>query len=189
MIVLIIFLICVFISLGVGVLAGASDIKSMTIPNSYSVYVALSFALAYAAVAFLGVDGVFSSLSSHLLSAGLMFGFTFMLFGLRMIGAADSKFGTACALWFSARDLPVFIVYMACAGGVLALASLVIQRKKPFAAPAQGSWIEQVQGGASKVPYGVAIAIGMGFAFVKAGYFSTSVLSSFLPVAGEGQAL
>lgn len=170
-------------------LAGASDIKSMTIPNVFSVYVALSFAFAYATVAFLGIEGVFSSLPSHLLSAGLMFGFTFILFGLRMIGAADSKFGTACALWLSARDLPVFIVYMACAGGLLALASLVIQRQKPFETPAEGSWVEQVQGGASKVPYGVAIALGMGFAFIKVGYLSPAVLSSFLPVAGEGQTL
>lgn len=189
MIVLIVFLICVFICLGIGVLAGASDMKTMTIPNSYSVYVAASFAIAYAAVAFAGVDGVFSSLFSHLFSALLVFAFTFGLFGMGMLGAGDSKFASACALWFSVGDLPVFIVYMALIGGFLAVASVIIQRRKPFQAPTEGSWVAQVQGGASKVPYGVAIALGMGFAFMKLGYFSPGILSSFLPATVEGQTL
>ena len=186
MIVLIIFLMCIFVSLGVGVLAAMSDIKTMTIPNAYSAYMGVSFAVAYSAVTFSGAESVFSSLGSHLLSAGLMFLFTFALFGLGMIGAADSKFGTVCALWFSAKDLPVYIFYMAVMGGVLGIASLVLQRRKPFAEPAEGSWVAQVQGGASKVPYGVAISFGMGIAFMILGYFSPSVLSSFLPATGEG---
>ncbi len=180
MFLLIIFLICVFITLSIGVLAGLSDIRSMTIPNSYSLYVMGAFAVASVSLSIAGQGGVTGSLWSHLLSAGITFLVTFILFSMRVIGAGDSKFGTACALWIGVQYLPIYLFFMTLVGGFLGAAALVIKKRKPFKSPVQGGWVDQVQGGADKVPYGVAICFGMLIAFIYAGYFSPEVLSSFL---------
>lgn len=180
MFILLLFLICIFVALGVGALAALSDVRGMVIPNAYSLCVLVSFLVAYSVVYFSGVDGVFSSFVAHISSGLLTFGFTFALFALKMIGAADSKFASVCALWVGVRDLPAFIFYMAFVGGILGILALYMQRKKPFKDPPSGSWMDQVQNGASKVPYGVAIAFGMLFAFIRIGYFAPDVLSGFL---------
>jgi len=181
MIYLVFFLICVFITLIIGGLAGLSDIRVMKISNAYSAYVIAAFCAAYGFLFVGGFDGaVFGSIGMHVLSALLMFLVTFFLFAMRIIGAGDSKFGTACALWVSVKYLPIFLFFMTLLGGVLGVVALYIKRKKPFKSPAEGGWVAQVQGGADKVPYGVAISFGMLFAFVYAGYFSSDVLSVFL---------
>lgn len=180
MILLIIFLICVFITLVIGGLAGLSDIRSMTIPNSYSLYVIAAFFIAYGALYVGGQGDVLGSFLSHIISAVLAFVITLGLFAARVIGAGDSKFATACALWFGMKSLMVFLFYMALSGGVLGIVALYIKRKKPFKKPVEGSWVAQVQGGADKVPYGVAISFGMFVAFIQAGYFSSEVLGTFV---------
>ena len=180
MILLIIFLICVFVTLVVGGLAGLSDIRSMTIPNSYSLYIMAAFLFAYAALYMGGHSHVFGTFSSHIISAVLAFVVTLGLFAMRIIGAGDSKFATACALWFSVKYLLAFLFFMTLSGGVLGIVALYIKRKKPFKEPMEGSWVAQVQGGADKVPYGVAISFGMLVAFMQAGYFSSDVLGSFV---------
>lgn len=183
MIFLIFFLICVFITLGIGVLAGISDYRGLIIPNAYSVYVIATFLVAYAVLYLSGQNVMFKAIYWHLLSALVMFCVTFAMFGLKMLGAGDSKFATACALWISTGALPAFVFYMTVMGAVLGVAALVIKNKKPFANPKEGSWIAQVQGGASKVPYGIAIAFGMVIAFIQSGYFSPDLLSEFVAVS------
>lgn len=183
MIFLIFFLICVFVTLIIGGLAALSDIRGMKIPNMYSVYIMAAFAVSYGVLYLGGLQGVvFGPLLMHVLSALLTFFVTFVLFAARVIGAGDSKFGTACALWVSVKYLPIFLFFMTLFGGLLGMAALYMKRKKPFKAPAEGSWIAQVQDGADKVPYGVAISFGMLIAFLHAGYFSSGVLSSFTMV-------
>lgn len=183
MIFLILFLICVFISLGIGVLAGISDIRRLTIPNEYCLYVIAAFIAAYGVVALSGNAFIFKALQWHLLSAAIMFGVTFIMFSLKMLGAGDSKFATACALWVSPIGLVSFVFYMTIMGAVLGVISLYLRKKKPVENPQEGSWIAQVQGGASKVPYGVAISFGMIIAFIQAGYFSPDLLSHFVTVS------
>ncbi len=187
MILLIIFLICVFITLAIGGLAALSDLKSMKIPNAYSLVVVGVFFVAYAATYFGGFEGkVFGFALSHLLSAGATFILTLILFALGMIGGGDAKFASACAFWIQAKYIPVYLFFMTLLGGLLGLVALYLKKKKPFKAPVEGSWAAQVQGGADKVPYGVAISFGMLIAFIHSGYFSTDVLSIFLAVQVEG---
>lgn len=180
MILLVVFLICVFVTLVIGGLASLSDSRSMTIPNSYSLYIISAFLIAYGVLYIGGQSDVFGSFLSHIISAVLAFVVTLGLFAVRMIGAGDSKFATACALWLSAKYLLVFLFYMTLFGGLLGGVALYIKRKKPFKNPKEGSWVAQVQGGADKVPYGVAISFGMLVAFIQAGYFSADVLGAFV---------
>lgn len=181
MVLLTIFLMCMFLTLAVGVMAGVSDFRSLKIPNVYSVYVILAFLVSYTALAIGGQDLVFSGVLSHVMSVGITFVVTLILFALKVLGAGDSKFASACACWISVKYLPVFLFFMTLCGGVLGVAALVIKRKKPFKEPRAGGWIDQIQNGADKVPYGIAISFGMLIAFVYSGYFSPNVLASFLP--------
>lgn len=180
MILLIVFLIGLFATLGLSILAAISDVRSLTIPNGYSLYVIVSFFICYLALYFGGVETVFESFYSHLLSAGLTFAVTFVLFSLKVLGAGDSKFGSACALWIGAQYLPIFLFFMTLCGGLLGVVALYLKYKKPFDSPLEGSWISHVQSGTDKVPYGVAICFGLFVVFLYAGYFSSDVLSVFI---------
>ena len=180
MFLLIIYLVCLFIAIGTGVFAGLSDIRGLKIPNLYSGVVILAFVACYGLLWAFGRGDVFSSLSSHLLGAVIVFGVTAAMFAFGMIGAADSKLGTAYALWVGLLGIFPFLFYMTLAGGVLGVVSLVIKKRKPFKSPSKGSWVAQVQAGESKVPYGVAIVFGALASFVNIGYFDLDVLASFL---------
>lgn len=180
MIFLIMFLLGIFVTLGISIMAAFSDWRTMTIPNSYSVYVISAFFVTYGVLYLGGHADVFSSLSSHILSAGITFAVTFVLFSIGVLGAGDSKFGSACALWIGVKFLPIFLFYMTLCGGVLGVVALYIKKHKPFDSPAEGGWIAQVQSGKDKVPYGIAICFGLILAFLYSEYFSAEILSSFV---------
>jgi len=180
MFLLVVFLMCLFVVIGTGVLAGLSDIRGLTIPNMYSALVIGAFVLCYAALWLGGRDDVFASLSSHIVGAALVFLITLAMFMFKIIGAGDSKFATALAFWVGVKGLFPFIIYMSFVGGALALLALALQKWTPFKSPKPDSWVARVQGGESKVPYGVAIVIGALASFAKIGYFSGDVLSSFV---------
>jgi prepilin peptidase CpaA len=180
MLILVIYLVCLFVAIALAGLAGLSDIKGLTIPNSYSVYMVGVFMIAYAALYFGAPQAnIFGGIVPHLLSAFVFFIVTFILFALNVLGAGDSKFGAACALWVSLKYLPIYLFFMTLFGGILAIVTLYIKHKKPFKSPAEGSWIAQAQSGIDKVPYGVAIGFGAVATFVYAEYLSPTVLASF----------
>ncbi len=180
MLLLIFFLVCLFIVIGIGALACLSDLRGMTIPNIYSVVVILAFIACYGAFWMFGDGDVFFSLPSHLLGAVIVFVVTVVMFALGMIGAADSKLATAYALWVGLRGIFPFLFYMTIAGGVLGLVALVLKKRPLLSSSLEGSWIARVQAGENKVPYGIAIVFGALASFVNIGYFDIGVLSSFL---------
>lgn len=180
MFLLLCFLIALFVVAGTSILAALSDIRGMTIPNMYSGIILGAFAACYVVLWLGGREDVFFGLGSHLIAALIVFVLTLMMFAGKAMGAGDSKLGTALALWMGLKGLIPFIFYTSLAGGLLGLAALGLRHWKPVKNPPEGSWVEQVQGGASKVPYGVAIALGALASFVKIGYLDVDILSSFL---------
>ncbi|HOO81440.1 MAG TPA: prepilin peptidase [Alphaproteobacteria bacterium] len=180
MLLLIVFLMCLFVVIGTGGLSALSDLRGMTIPNLHSLIVLGAFVFCYGALWFGGRDDVFASLASHIVAALIVFLITLAMFMGKLMGAGDSKLASALALWAGLKGLVPFIFYMSVAGGVLALAALALKKWAPVKAPKPESWVAQVQGGASKVPYGVAIVLGALASFVKIGYFDLDVLSSFV---------
>jgi len=180
MLFLIIFLACVFAALGAGVLGAWSDFQGLKISNIYTVVVLITFCVAYASIWLSGADHVFFPILSHLLAAVIVFGVTAVMFSFGALGAADSKLGTAFALWVGIPGLPIFLFWMALMGGVLGVAALVFKKLKPITAPKENSWIAQVQGGQSKVPYGIAIAFGGIVSFAIVGYLNVNNLSLLL---------
>jgi len=180
MVLLIVFLVCLFSAVGVGFLAAYADFKGMTIPNFYSAIILGAFLTGYLILWLFGREDVFGAFVSHLLSGGLVFALTLVMFALKGIGAGDSKLATAFAFWVGLRGLMPFLFYMALMGGVLGLVALVLRKFKPLKNPAEGSWIARVQAGENAVPYGIAIVAGALVSFIKLGYIGTEVFSSFL---------
>lgn len=180
MLFLIIYLTLIFIVLGVGVIAAHSDVKGMIIPNAHSVIILAAFVPCYALLWLGGYEAAFFPLLSHILSFVLVFVLTVGLFAAKLIGAGDSKLASAYAVWVGLPGLIPFLFYMALAGGVLGVCALVLKKYTPIKDPKPGSWIAQVQGGESKVPYGVAIVIGALASFVKIGYFNVDNFSLFI---------
>jgi prepilin peptidase CpaA len=164
------------VSLGMCGIAAFSDYRGFRIPNMVSIVIVAAFAVAFGVLTLTDQrSGVFLALSSHLIGAGVVLAVTAVMFALKQLGAGDSKFATAVALWAGLPGLAPFLFYMALSGGVIAGASLALKRWKPFSSPAEGGWIAKAQEGANQVPYGIAIAIGALAAFLSRGYFSPSV--------------
>lgn len=165
------------VALGFGIASGVADFKTMNIPNIYSVGIITAFVFAYIIDALSGGVAFFAVWKSHLIAGVAVFGLTFMLFALGLIGAADSKLCSAYALWVGLPGLAALLFYMAVAGAVLGIATKVMNTRPLVTAPAAGSWPEKAQSGGNQVPYGIAIAFGAMIAFWQLGYFSPEKLA------------
>ncbi len=98
-----------------------SDMRSWRIPN----WVSLSLA-----ALFLGhvlATGRTGDLPGHLLVAGMVLAVTFALFARNIIGGGDAKLLPALALWAGPEHLGAFLVYVAMAGGAIAMALLALK--------------------------------------------------------------
>jgi len=180
MIGLILFLTGLLVAVACGIMSAWADWKGMQIPNLYPAMISGAFFVSMFGTYLAGHDAVFSTLGAHLLSAGIVFAVTFLLFMAIKFGAGDSKLLTAYAFWFPPGFLIPFLFSMSVIGAALSLLAIIIKKVKPFEKPAEESWVEKLQKGESVVPYGIAITGGAIVAFLSHGYFSPSTLECFL---------
>lgn len=118
------------------VAAAACDLRARTIPNLLPALAAIAFVPAAWAA---GLS--FEAVAAHVGAAILAFAIAALLFALGAWGGGDAKLAAAMVLWTGFAAAPRFVAVMAVAGGVLALAVLLLQGRR------------------AKVPYGVAIAL------------------------------
>lgn len=161
----IITLIMTGVVLAVTVACCVSDARSLQIPNAFSLVIIGCFV-----PAFLAMPKVFGPFWQHLLALAVMLGLTYIMFLKGAIGGGDSKFGAAVALWTGLHGLLALVLYMAVMGGVLALVSLGLHKKKLFNNPRPGSWIAEAQDKGKDIPYGIAISAGTWAAFFHTGF-------------------
>jgi prepilin peptidase CpaA len=126
--------------------AALSDIRHRRIPN----WTVLAVAALFGVWAFVGPA---VSVVSSLAAAGIVLLTTGVLYAFGLLGAGDSKLMTAVALFAGLGHLVQFVLVTIIAGGVLALASLVIQQAQIFAI------IRSESDFGRGIPYGVAIAV------------------------------
>lgn len=175
--VLFIVVFCLLVAMGFGVAAGLSDLRGMIIPNSYCVGIMLAFVPAYAAFMMLAPEThYFQSWASHVIAFALVFAGSFILFAVKMFGAGDSKLASALALWIGMEGLSAYIFYMALAGGLLGIVTIILRNRVVFASAKPPSWVGRVQQGDNVVPYGIAIAAGAFAGFIWLGYLSPEKL-------------
>ncbi len=141
--------------------AAVRDLATFTIPNWISLALMLAFApAALLAGVSLGDIGVGFAVGAGVLVLGAG------MFALGWIGGGDAKLMASAALWVGLKGLAPFAVYTALAGGLLALALVVLRsawlRPLTNAGP---PWTRRLATPGESAPYGVAIAAGALAAF------------------------
>jgi prepilin peptidase CpaA len=100
----------------------------------------------------------------------------FTLYSFKIVGAGDSKLAAAVALFAGLHGLPQFLMYMALAGGLLALCMLATQPASVMAMLHTRGRGQAYRG----VPYGVAISFA-GVMILLASIRPQFLLESYLP--------
>ncbi len=137
------------------ILAAATDLLTMKIPNRIPLVLLLSFLLL---VPFTSLT--WSEIGTSFIAALLVFIVCFGLFSANVMGGGDAKLLTATAIWYGFNSsLVAFLTTVAFAGGVVTLAFLLL-RTQSHRAAAAGIWLPVSLTCAKKIPYGIAIAIG-----------------------------
>jgi prepilin peptidase CpaA len=147
--------------------AAASDLLTMTIPNRLVLAIAAVFLLA-APLAGLGLVQI----GMHLLAGLLVLAIGIALFAPGWIGGGDAKLAAALALWLGFEPLLSWFVLFALFGGALTLGMLFYRR---FPLPLQlhrVGFLSKLHDPKSGVPYGIALAAGTLFLWPSTEWFA-----------------
>ena len=137
------------------IIAGASDLISLRIPNKLTAFIALA-ALPAAFVA--GMPMV--ELLMHIAAGAALFLLGYGLFSFRLVGGGDAKLMAAAAIWFGWAGLYQFFMATAMAGGVLALSLLAWSYIRIHAEARNLPLLKRFGMARPPIPYGFAFAIG-----------------------------
>lgn len=148
------------------IIAAANDLYEFKIPN----WIAITLFCAYfAAGPALGAGA--STLLEGLLLAGAALTIGFGLFAAKILGGGDAKLIAAIAPWIGLSALPYFLMNMAFAGAVLAVALLLFRKTPPLPIYAQAPWVLRLHQKPKDIPYAVAIAAGGLLSFPQTSLF------------------
>lgn len=142
--------------MGFAVIAAAIyDVATMTIPNWICGLLLSLFPLAAIAAGLsVGEFGISVALGFGALILGML------LFALGYAGGGDAKLFAALTLYMGVAGIGPFVMWVALAGGGLAMTFLILRRLPlPFWVLAQ-PWVSRLYAKSQGVPYGVAIAAG-----------------------------
>lgn len=143
---------------GLLIAAAASDWRSLTIPNRYSLAIVALFP-SYA-IATGNADWL-----AHAALAGGAFAVGFLLFTLRLCGGGDVKLFAAAALWAGPALFLPLVFYTAASGGFMALVLWINHRLARAGIPANFMFVRS-DAAFAKQPMPYAVAIGAGGLFV-----------------------
>ena len=140
-------------------LAAAGDIARYSIANRLCIALALLY-LPAALVA----GTPLATVAWHAGAGAAVLAICAAAFFARLMGGGDAKLLAACACWTGFQALPALFLYVALAGGALALVLLVVRtalrRLRPIRVDEEGSQLAHLLARPRDVPYGLAIAIG-----------------------------
>jgi prepilin peptidase CpaA len=135
--------------------AAAMDLFTMKIPNPISVLLVLGF---FPMAVFAGLDPW--SIADHLGAGVLMLVVGVLLFLPGWFGGGDAKLMAAIGLWIGADNLLTYMLYVALAGGLIAMVFFSV-RAVPLPRALLGeAWALRLHGHGSGIPYGLALAGG-----------------------------
>jgi prepilin peptidase CpaA len=172
----------VLASLIIAGLCALSDFRRLRIPNEYVLITLGLFVFAQIiAYTFESAASILPSLTSSLLAALIIFALSALLFARGLMGAGDSKMMTVYALFFGLGSTLTFLFYMTTFGALLSISTLLLAKYKPIKSPREDSWIFFAQNGdKTKIPYGIAILVGIILAYANAGFLSPQTFLSLL---------
>jgi prepilin peptidase CpaA len=148
--------------------AAAMDLLTLRIPNRISGLMVLAF-FPMAAVAGLGVSGVLD----HIAAGILMLLVGLLLFIPGWFGGGDAKLMAASALWIGPENLLLYMLYVAMAGGFIAMA-FNSARAVPLPRALLGeAWALRLHRRDAGIPYGLALAAGALLVFPSTVWFTS----------------
>jgi prepilin peptidase CpaA len=142
------------------IIAAASDVLSLRIPNWLNILMAaLFFPMAWATGMPLAEFGI------HLAVGAGLFMLGFLLFQFGLFGGGDAKLMAAAGLWFGTAQTLQFLFMTTLAGGILALYigiwSIIAMHWDIHGGEAkEGSLVKRILALKPNVPYGLAFAVG-----------------------------
>jgi prepilin peptidase CpaA len=157
------------------VIAAASDLITMTIPNRIALLIAaLFFALAAA-------DGMsLYMVGTHIAAAALVLAVTFIFFARGWMGGGDAKLAAATALWLGFADLGAYALTAGIFGGALTMLILGFRSiPLPFAA-SMPSWAVKLHDEKTGIPYGIALATAALAIYPHTQWMKTVDMSRFI---------
>lgn len=135
------------------IFAAMSDLTTMTIPNRVSIALAAAFVLV-CPLAGLPLQDI----GLHVAAGALMLVIGIVLFAGGILGGGDAKLMAAASLWVGFPLLLQFVMWVALAGGLLAIAILLL-RRIPADKLKGPAWLHRLNNKEQGIPYGVAIAV------------------------------
>lgn len=139
-------------------LAAIYDAWKFIIPNTISVTLAMLF---FPSAFLIGMD---VDWLSHLGAAVLVFVAGVAAYRFNILGAGDAKLLTAIGLWVGVGNLPVYVLFVALGGGVLAISLILVRRLTlsllVYLPVSDQVTLPRILVTNEKVPYGVAIVAG-----------------------------
>jgi prepilin peptidase CpaA len=146
--------------------AAAMDIFTMKIPNRISIVLVLAF-FPLALLAGLGPWEV----AAHVGAGALMLLVGFGLFACGWFGGGDAKLMAAVGLWVGFDVLPLYLISVALAGGLIAGAFATV-RSVPLPRFLLGQpWALRLHRQDGGIPYGIALAAGALIVFPQTVWF------------------
>jgi prepilin peptidase CpaA len=147
------------------IIAGASDVLSLRIPNWLTLLTAISFFPMS-----LATGMPLAEFEMHLLVGAALFLCGFLFFQLGLFGGGDAKLMAAAGLWFGTAQTMPFLFITAMSGGLLAVIvgtwSIITMHWDIHASDVKlGSIGKRILGLKPNVPYGLAFAVGGIIAF------------------------
>lgn len=136
-------------------LAAAWDLWRMEIPNTLSAALAGGFVVC-ALLAGLPWPQLLLQLGIGLAVLAL----TIVLFAFRLFGGGDGKLISATVVWFAPAALPMLVLWMALAGGLVAGLLLLLRWRPLPAAATRCPWLARLHRRDAGIPYAPAIAAG-----------------------------
>ncbi len=148
--------------------AAAMDIFTMTIPNRVSAVMVLAF---FPLALLAGFDGW--EITAHVGAGVLALAVGIGLFAGGWFGGGDAKLMAAIALWVGLESLPAYFLYVAIAGGMLAMLFSSI-RSVPLPRVFLGEgWALRLHRPDGGIPYGIALAAGALLVYPQTVWFAS----------------
>ena len=133
--------------------AAVSDFLHYIIPNRTPIIVMIAYAVT---ACFMPVPFVLGGLVTGLAT----FSIGFFLFAKGWMGGGDVKFMAATSLWLGWPVLAGYLLWVAIAGGGLALVILAFRRLPLRAGWAERPWLARLHRAEQGLPYGIALGLG-----------------------------
>jgi prepilin peptidase CpaA len=134
-------------------LAGIMDLITFKIPNWISTGLAVGFF-----VSAIASNASWSFFLVHFGAGLLTLAVGFVMFARGWLGGGDAKLMSAAALWLGFESMPLFLLWTAMLGGILAFMLLVYRRTLPPVWLVRHPWAMRLHNPKEGIPYGIALA-------------------------------